>query len=242
MNPIMSDNWFRVEQNLFSVRRRLQTAETIEDFQTVGTLCRETIISLGQAILTDRFSDSLPEVSNTDAKLILLHYFQIELEGSSNSQFRAYLKSCYDLANALQHHRSANYTQAELCTEACANLVSMVRILFFKETSPPNQRFRPPIFASAEAEFVTTWIFENFDDHPVSKRHGFTLKGFQFDGPVITTQVMKQSHEYTVSFERTNWSKGAGRASADRLLDEIIIRLLTELDKEHFTKTGQTPA
>src|SRR5260221_13965170 len=118
----------------------------------------------------------------------------------------------------------------------------MVRILFFKETSPPNQRFRPSIFASAEVEFVTTWIFDNFNDHLVAKRNGFTLKGFWHNGPIITVQVIKQSHEYTVSFERTNWWKGANRASADRLLDEIIVRLLTELDREHFTKTGQTPA
>jgi hypothetical protein len=121
-------------------------------------------------------------------------------------------------------------------------LVSLVRILSFKEVAPPNKRFRRPTFASAEAEFITSWIFANFDIHPVAKDHGLILKGFQFQGPEIILQAKRQNRDYIVSLRRPNWWKSANRVSADRLLDELLIQLLTELDKEHFVKSGQTPA
>ncbi len=242
MQPLVSEEWHHVDQNLHSLRRQLQVAKTEEDFQTVGVLSRETIISLGQAVLDESLRTQLPGVSQTDAEEIVSKYFGLKLSGSSNIELRAYCKSSLKLAVALQHMRNASYTQAELCTEACAHLVMLVRILYFEQTSPPNQRFRHLKSASAESEFITSWVFAHFDSHPVAKVNGFTLKGVMFQGPEVVIQAMRNNQEYVVTLYYPYWWRGANRISADSLIDEVIVRLLTELDKEHFKRVGQPPA
>ena len=236
------DYWFNVDQHLWSTRRRLQLAETEEDFQSVALLCRETVLSLAQAVLGEMNSSASQAMSNQKAKQILADYFKRELPESSNKELRSYADSCLNLANALQHSPTTTCTQAELCTEACAHLVMIARILAFKETAPPNKRFRLPAFASAESEFIASWVFANFDAHPIAKSFGFTLKGFQYHGAEILIQVIHQNKEYLVSLHHPYWWKGANRVSADRLIDDILVKLLTQLDKEHFAKTGQPPA
>jgi hypothetical protein len=42
--------WARVDRGIDAIRGRLETAENEEEFQTVGLLCRETLVSLSQAI------------------------------------------------------------------------------------------------------------------------------------------------------------------------------------------------
>ena len=42
--------WIRVDRNVTEVRKRLETATTEEQFQAVGLLCRETLISLAQSV------------------------------------------------------------------------------------------------------------------------------------------------------------------------------------------------
>jgi hypothetical protein len=42
--------WTRVDRNVAEVRKRLETATTEEQFQAVGLLCRETLVSLAQAV------------------------------------------------------------------------------------------------------------------------------------------------------------------------------------------------
>ena len=242
MQSLISDEWHRVDGNLWSARRRLQTAENEEDFQAVGVLCRETVISLGRAVFDERLSTSLSKVSSTDAKTILAKYFDLELPGSSNQELRSYAKSCLSLANSLQHNRAATYTQAELCIEACAHLVVIVRILFFKEVSAPYRRFRPRVFASAESDFMTTCVLDAFNTHPVAKGRGLTWKGLVFQGPEITLLVTKDNRDHAITLHHPYWWRGANRLSADMLLDEFLVRLLTELEKEDFIKSGQPPA
>ncbi len=242
MQTLASKEWHRVDQNLHSLRRQLQVAKTEKDFQTVGVLSRETIISLGQAVLNESLNEKPLAVSKTDAEQILSKYFELRCPGSSNAGLRTYCKSCLKLANALVHIRNASYTEAEICTEACAHLVMLVRILYFEETSPPNQRFRHLKSASAESEFMTSWVFAHFDSHPVAKDNGFTLKGVTFQGPEVIIQAIRNNQEYVVTLYYPYWWRGANRISADSLIDEVVVRLLTELDKEHFKQTGQPPA
>ena len=42
--------WARVDRTVSQVRTRLETASTEEQFQTVGLLCREALISLAQTV------------------------------------------------------------------------------------------------------------------------------------------------------------------------------------------------
>jgi hypothetical protein len=208
----------------------------------VGVLSRETIISLGQAVLDDSLKARLPSISPTDAEEILSKYFEVRLAGASNEELRAYAKSCLRLSLALQHMRNASYIEAELCTESCAHLVMLVRILYFEQTSPPNERLRHSTSASAESEFITSWMFAHFDSHPVAKANGFTLKGVMFQGLEVIIQTIKSNQPYVTTLYKPYWWRGANRISADSLMDEVIVRLLTELDKEHFKRTGQPPA
>ena len=53
--------WTRVDRNVTEVRKRLETAATEEQFQTVGLLCRETLISLAQVLYDAKLHPTLME-------------------------------------------------------------------------------------------------------------------------------------------------------------------------------------
>ena len=74
----------RVDRGLGEVRERLSLAATEEQFQAVGLLCREVLISLGQTVYDasrhQKGDDVAP--SATDAKRMLEGYLSFELTGS----------------------------------------------------------------------------------------------------------------------------------------------------------------
>jgi hypothetical protein len=123
--------WERVDRCIDKVIYHLETAKTEEDFQVVGLLCRETLISLAQAVydpLAHKNTDGV-KPSETDAKRMLENYFSTELLGSSNEELRKHAKASLDLANNLQHKRTANFRDASLCSEATRTVVNIVAIL-----------------------------------------------------------------------------------------------------------------
>ena len=67
--------------------------------------------------------------SETDAKRMLENYITSTLAGSSNEAARKHAKAAYDLANDLQHRRSANFRQAALCTEATSSIINVIAII-----------------------------------------------------------------------------------------------------------------
>jgi hypothetical protein len=78
--------WSRVDRNVTEVRKRLETASTEEQFQAVGLLCRETLISLAQQVF-DPAKHSIQEdveASATDAKRMLQAYIATEFAGGAN--------------------------------------------------------------------------------------------------------------------------------------------------------------
>lgn len=56
-------------------------------------------------------------------------YIVVELEGGANEGARHHAKSALALANDLQHHRTATFRQAAICTEATTSVVNSVAIL-----------------------------------------------------------------------------------------------------------------
>ena len=122
--------WSRVDRNLGEVRTRLESA-TEEQFQAVGLLSRETLISLAQTVFDPNQHPSLDnvEVSKTDAKRMLDRYLAVEVDGKSNSIIRKHAKASLDLANALQHKRTATFRDAALCAEATTSVVNIIAIL-----------------------------------------------------------------------------------------------------------------
>jgi hypothetical protein len=123
--------WARVDRGVDAIRSRLETAKNEEEFQTVGLLCRETLISLAQAVYEPskhKPADGI-EPSETDAKRMLEGYFSAELRGNNNETVRKHARASLDLANELQHRRTADFTQAALCAEASRTVVNIVAIV-----------------------------------------------------------------------------------------------------------------
>jgi len=123
--------WERVDRNTDKVVQSLATAKDEEDFQTVGFLCREVLISLAQVVYDPSVHSSFDGVkpSETDAKRMLENYIASELSGSSQEELRRYVKSAYNLAVFLQHKRNAGFKEAALCTEATRSLINSIAII-----------------------------------------------------------------------------------------------------------------
>jgi hypothetical protein len=123
--------WVRVDRTLDQVRDRLATAQTEEQYQTVGLLSREALISLAQAVY-DPTHHAPPDgvaPSATDAKRMLDGYITAELPGGSNEEARRHLRSALDLALALQHQRTAGFRDAAICAEATTAVTNLVAIV-----------------------------------------------------------------------------------------------------------------
>ncbi len=123
--------WARVDRNIDKIVQSLANAKNEEDYQTVGLLCREAIISLAQAVYDPNLHPSVDGVdpSETDAKRMLENYIATELTGGSNEALRKYVKDSYQLAVTLQHKRNASFREAALCVEATRSLVNAVAII-----------------------------------------------------------------------------------------------------------------
>lgn len=122
--------WQKVDRQLQEVRLRLDQAESEEQFQAVGLLCREVLITLAQEVYDPEkhpMTDKLP--SDTDARRMLKAVIGAELRGSAQEEARAHAKAALRLANALQHKRTADFRTAALCGEATASVVNIVAIL-----------------------------------------------------------------------------------------------------------------
>ena len=123
--------WPRVDRTIGEARTRLESASTEEQFQAVGLLCREALISLAQTVFEPDRHPPLDNVktSETDAKRMLDRYLAAEIAGSSNAVARKHAKASLDLANQLQHHRTAEFREAALCAEASASVINIIAIL-----------------------------------------------------------------------------------------------------------------
>jgi len=123
--------WPRVDRGIYEIRRRLEQAETEEQFQAVGLLCREVLISLAQVVYDPQRHASEDGVapSETDAKRMLDSYVAAELPGGPNEGVRRHARAALSLANDLQHHRTAGRREAALCAEATTSTVNIVAII-----------------------------------------------------------------------------------------------------------------
>lgn len=123
--------WERIDRTVKEIKMRLKQASNEEQFQTVGLLCRETIISIAQAIYNEEKHPTIDgvKVSKTDAKRMLDAYIAVELAGGANENLRRYARASNDLANELTHKRTANSKYAALCSSATISLVNLIGIL-----------------------------------------------------------------------------------------------------------------
>ena len=123
--------WEKVDRQIQEIKLRIDTASNEEHYQTIGLISREVLISLAQATYD---LDKYPPVdgkspSGTDAGRMLKSLLEVELQGGTNEEARAYAKATLKLALALQHKRTADYIMAALCAEATISVVNIVSIL-----------------------------------------------------------------------------------------------------------------
>jgi hypothetical protein len=123
--------WELVDSSLAKARTAFETASAEDDLQAVGLRCREVIISVAQAVYDPGVHGTLDgiEASATDAKRMMDAYIAHTLPGESNKELRAHVRASFDLANKLQHRRTADRKFAALCLEAATSAVAVISIL-----------------------------------------------------------------------------------------------------------------
>jgi hypothetical protein len=131
VQPQEPTGWARVDRNIDKIDNALAYAKNEEDFQTVGLLCREAIISLAQAVYDSKKHSSVDGVSpsNTDAKRMLENYIAAELVSNSNETHRKFAKTTVQLAVDLQHKRTTTFREAALCAEATRSIINTIAIM-----------------------------------------------------------------------------------------------------------------
>jgi AbiJ-like protein len=123
--------WQKVDRQLQEVRLRLDTAGSEEQYQAIGLLCREVLISVAQEVYDPARHTPHDGVapSNTDAKRMLEAFFGNELQGGADEEARAHARAALRLALALQHKRTADFRMAALCAEATSSVVNILAVL-----------------------------------------------------------------------------------------------------------------
>lgn len=124
--------WERVDRALQKARHRFAEARNEEeDWQGVGLLCREALISLAQAVYVAEKHPTTDGVapSSTDAKRMLEAFIMVEVPGEANEAIRRHAKASLSLASDLVHARTADKRRAQLCLEATQSTASVIAIL-----------------------------------------------------------------------------------------------------------------
>ena len=120
-----------MDRTVGELRDRLAEATSEEQYQAVGLLCREAIISVAQVVYDPDKHPPRDGVhpSETDAKRMLEAYIEVELRGASSEESRRHARSALDLAVALQHRRTAAFRDAALCVEATTSVINVIAIM-----------------------------------------------------------------------------------------------------------------
>ena len=123
--------WPKVDRQVEELRLRLREATTEEQFQSVGLLCREVLISLALAVYDrERYPPPVGvKPSTADAKRMLDAFFSVELAGAGYANARKHQRAAFDLANEVQHDRTASFRDAALCAEATVSVKRIVTIV-----------------------------------------------------------------------------------------------------------------
>lgn len=123
-------DWERVDRALEEIRSRLTASETEEQFQVVGMIVRETLITIAQQVFKSNkhpTKDGVQE-SKTDAKRMLEVFLKYELKETSEKT-RKYTRASVDLGNQLTHERGATKRKATICLISISSIAAMVKTL-----------------------------------------------------------------------------------------------------------------
>lgn len=113
------------------MKNRLEVANAEEQFQAIGMLGRETIITVAQQVFdrTLHKTEDGVEPSETDAKRMLDAFLGCELAGASNERTRKFTKSAVDMANQLTHDRMATKRDASMCLTSVTSVAYLIKLI-----------------------------------------------------------------------------------------------------------------
>lgn len=142
--------WALVDRQVRKAQRALTNASTEEDYQTVGLLSREALISLAQAVYdaSKHPTSDDTKASSTDAARMLDAFISTELAGTVNEDVRRHAKSALTLANSLQHRRTAGYLHAALTFEALKAIVSVIALVSGRQRESVSSATSEPFLIS----------------------------------------------------------------------------------------------
>ena len=123
--------WERVDRTVEEMKMRLEVANTEEQFQAIGMLGRETIITVAQQVFdrTLHKTEDGVEPNETDAKRMLDAFLGYELSGASNERIRKFAKDAVDMANQLTHDRMATKRDASMCLTSVTSVAYLIKLI-----------------------------------------------------------------------------------------------------------------
>ncbi len=123
--------WARVDRAVTEARERLPRARTEEQFQAIGLMCREILISLAQEVFDPLRHSTEPgvKVSATDFKRMIEAFISVDMAGSAAEELRRLARATFDLALRLQHQRTAAFRDAAVCVEATSAVVNIIAVV-----------------------------------------------------------------------------------------------------------------
>lgn len=126
-------DWKRIKRTIIKIQRDSNVAQNEEDFQAIGLLCLEVIISLAQAVYNHVLHGTTDEkrviIGNSDAVRMIGNYISSEVSGSSNNELRAYANNTNKLANKLTHERNVTKKDMLLTVSSTIALIYFIGII-----------------------------------------------------------------------------------------------------------------
>ncbi|MEA4894669.1 MAG: hypothetical protein VB064_05355 [Oscillospiraceae bacterium] len=129
-----------LKRKLSLASEKLNVAVEIEEIQSIGVICRETLIELINYVYDIDSFDGEDEYKKSDVKnrgeLIIERY----LAGSANAELRKYIKNllngAWDYSNSITHSTSKTKYEASICLTMTVALVSSFENLLNKYFDP----------------------------------------------------------------------------------------------------------
>ena len=121
--------WTEVDRKITEIKKTLSTATNTEQYQSIGLICRDTLIALAQEAF-DPSKHSIPAgTKKADVNTIIPAIINAEMSESSDERIRSYVRSTWQLVNHLQHKSTADYRLALLNVTATLAFVQIVAII-----------------------------------------------------------------------------------------------------------------
>jgi hypothetical protein len=123
-----------IEHRLVELKRRLEGARSLDDYQDIGRRAREILIALGRLIFDEGMVPSGQAVPGpSDAKARLDLYFEQRFPGKANEEMRRFMKAAAALANSVTHSNDTADVHAFAVAQAT---VLVVRVAAKLERQP----------------------------------------------------------------------------------------------------------